>query len=124
MTLHRLTDEGSALLNTQLQQLAEAQQDVDFGGDLMDFDPIGPASEQPQAFLVLTPPKISLRKRSLPVIKPDARIELSDEVWKKQRMDLSYMVVKRPPLPVFDSFGVTLSNDAILPVCLLMTCEA
>ena len=118
MTLHRLTGEGGELLSAQLQRVAEQQQDIDFGADMMDFDPIEGDPQQPRPLLVLTPPKPVSRKRVLPTIKPDARIELSDAVWKRQRMDLSFMVVKRPPLPLVDENGMVVSNDVIAPVCL------
>ena len=118
MTLHRLTGEGGELLSAQLQRVAEQQQDIDFGADMMDFDPIEGDPQQPRPLLVLTPPKAVSRKRVLPKIKPDARIELSDAVWKRQRMDLSFMVVKRPPLPLVDENGMVVSNDVIAPVCL------
>ena len=108
MTLHRLTGEGGELLSAQLQRVAEQQQDIDFGADMMDFDPIEGDPQQPRPLLVLTPP----------TIKPDARIELSDAVWKRQRMDLSFMVVKRPPLPLVDENGMVVSNEVIAPVCL------
>lgn len=74
MTLHRLTGEGGELLSAQLQRVAEQQQDIDFGADMMDFDPIEGDPQQPRPLLVLTPPKAVSRKRVLPTIKPDARI--------------------------------------------------
>lgn len=105
------------LLSAQLQRVAEQQQDIDFGGDLMDFEPIDGEEQPLRPLLVLTPPKTVPRKRALPTIKPDTRIELSDAVWKRQRVDLSFMVAKRPPLPLLDATGMIVSNEVIAPVC-------
>lgn len=63
--------------------------------DLAPFDPTEPIA-------ILTPPKYEPRKRSLPVIKPDSTIEVSESQWKRQHLDLSFMVQKRPPLPLID----------------------
>lgn len=63
--------------------------------DLAPFDPAEPIA-------ILTPPKYEPRKRSLPTIKPDSTIEVSDGVWKRQHLDLSFMIQKRPPLPLLE----------------------
>lgn len=68
------------------------------------MDDLGP-TDQPEPILILTPPKYEVRKRSIRVIKPDASIELSEQQWKRQRLDVSYLVEKRPPLPMLESQG-------------------
>ena len=65
------------------------------------MDDLAP-SDQPNALIVLTPPKYEIHKRTIHTITPDSSIELNDHQWKRQRLDVSYMVEKRPPLPLYD----------------------
>lgn len=93
-------------MSRKLDRVSE-KQDIDFG---MEMEPL---LETTAPIITLTPPKLPQRKRSYPMIRPDTRIELSDEVWKRQRRDPSFMVVKRPPLPLIDLFESEQSFTAI-----------
>lgn len=79
--------------------MEEEPQDVDFGPDPMDFDV--PESLSPR--VTLTPPKNPTRKRAFLPVPTDHRIELSDEMWKRQCTELAIQVAKRPPLPLDDN---------------------
>ena len=87
------------ILCSRLQSLAAQQAnaplDIDFGENDVNGSPLLPPT-------VLTPPKISTHKRSFPTVRPDTQIELSDALWKRQRMELTLSVVKRPPLPIIE----------------------
>ena len=116
ITLHHLDDaehelrrflsvtllNASRLEELQLQEgprMEEEPQDVDFGPDPMDFDVPEPVSPR----ITLTPPKNPTRKRAFLPVPTDQRIELSDELWKRQCTELAVQVAKRPPLPLDDS---------------------
>ena len=68
--------------------MEEEPQDVDFGPDPMDFDV--PESLSPR--ITLTPPKNPTRKRAFLPVPTDHRIELSDEMWKRQCTELAIQV--------------------------------
>lgn len=78
--------------------MEEEPQDVDFGPDPMDFVP-----ESLSPRVTLTPPKNPTRKRAFLPVPTDHRIELSDEMWKRQCTELAIQVAKRPPLPLDDN---------------------
>lgn len=69
--------------------------------DPLPMDDLAPP-DQPNALIVLTPPKYEIHKRMIHTITPDSSIELNDHQWKRQRLDVSYLVEKRPPLPLYD----------------------
>lgn len=69
--------------------------------DPLPMDDLAP-SDQPNIPLVLTPPKYEIHKRIIHTITPDSSIELNEHQWKRQRLDVSYMIEKRPPLPLYD----------------------
>ena len=69
--------------------------------DPLPMDDLAP-SDQPNIPLVLTPLKYEIHKRIIHTITPDSSIELNEHQWKRQRLDVSYMIEKRPPLPLYD----------------------
>lgn len=110
-TLHHLDTDlqrsyfVSIITSSRLEELQTQQgepQDVDFGPDMIDFGPepmdFGPEPSEVNR-ITLTPPKFPSHKRPLSV-RPDLRIELSNELWKRQCTDLTIYVTKRPPLPI------------------------
>lgn len=82
--------------------------------NMVDLEDLDRPSDQP--LLVLTPPKLITRKRNTILLKPDLSIELSDMQWKRQRLDVTAMVVKRPALPL-------LEVESSTPVCLFLSCH-
>lgn len=110
-TLHNLDtdlqrfESKSSFTSSRLEQLQIQQgapQDIDFGPEVMDVvpDAIDFGAEQNDVNrITLTPPKFHSRKRPSSV-RPDLRIELSNELWKRQCTDLTLYVSKRPPLPM------------------------
>ena len=110
-TLHHLDTDlqrfgfRSSFIFSRLEQLQTQQgepQDIDFGPEVMDIVPdptdFGPEPSDVNR-ITLTPPKLPSRKRPSSV-RPDLRIELSNELWKRQCTDLTLYVTKRPPLPM------------------------
>ena len=110
-TLHHLDTDlqrfglRSSFIFSRLEQLQTQQgepQDIDFGPEVMDIVPdptdFGPEPSDVNR-ITLTPPKLPSRKRPSS-LRPDLRIELSNELWKRQCTDLTLYVTKRPPLPM------------------------
>ena len=87
----------------------ENEMDIDFDPPMMELEIPSPSR------VTLTPPKARQYKRVFREVKTDLRVELSNELWKRQCTDLTIQVCKRPPLPCLLEWDNGMSELAILP---------